>query len=69
MYDEPNKENDEKVMSKPENLKVWSPVKKKNHFNTFSYVASKKNLTTVNTCAWWRQNKVCVQAKIYTAHF
>lgn len=42
MYDEPNKENDEKVMSKPENLKVWSPVKKKNHFNKFSYVASKK---------------------------
>lgn len=42
MYYEPNKENDEKVMSKPENLKVWSPVKKKNHFNKFSYVASKK---------------------------
>ena len=54
MYDEPNKENDEKVMSKPENLKVWSPVKKKNHFHKFSYVAYTKKS---NNCKHMRMMK------------
>ena len=31
MYDEPNEENDEKVMSKPEYLKIWPPEIKKKH--------------------------------------